>query len=97
MATLDFFVENIKCGGCMNSIKTALFKLEGIENVNIEKEENHIQVLGENLPARELIASALDKMGYPEMGNNNLLKSAKSFVSCAIGRITPEHETAKEN
>ncbi len=31
-------VENIKCGGCLNSIKTALEKIETVNNVFIDKE-----------------------------------------------------------
>ena len=28
------------------------------------------------------------KMGYPEQGNNSTRSIAKSFVSCAIGRVS---------
>lgn len=34
---LQITVENIKCGGCMNSIQTALLKLELVEKVVIDK------------------------------------------------------------
>ncbi|MEN9960630.1 MAG: hypothetical protein RL045_882, partial [Bacteroidota bacterium] len=30
MKTQEIFVENIKCGGCMTSIKNALEKIKGI-------------------------------------------------------------------
>ena len=33
---MDFVVENIKCHGCVNSIKTGLFKIEGVEQVSID-------------------------------------------------------------
>ena len=29
----------------------------------------------------------LSKWGYPEMGTSNLVQKAKSYVSCAIGRL----------
>jgi copper chaperone CopZ len=37
MATETIFVENIRCGGCMNSIKDAIKKLEGVIDLEISK------------------------------------------------------------
>lgn len=37
-------VENIKCGGCMNSIKTALMKINGMENVSIDQDTETVTV-----------------------------------------------------
>ena len=42
MTTHQIFVENIKCDGCMNSIKTALLKNKGVTAVEIHKEEDKI-------------------------------------------------------
>jgi hypothetical protein len=42
---------------------------------------------GENL-VREIYIKKLDSMGYPEKGNNTFVKEAKSYVSCAIGKVT---------
>lgn len=81
----QFEVENIKCGGCMNSIKTALLKLKGVTGVEINKEIDTILVTGE--VNRELIVDKLNDLGYPEKGNNTLMRKAKSYVNCAIGRI----------
>jgi hypothetical protein len=36
---------------------------------------------------RQEIVNQLAKMGYPEVGNNNLMHKAKSYISCAIGNI----------
>lgn len=30
-------VENIKCGGCMNTIRQAIGKIEGVKGVEIRK------------------------------------------------------------
>lgn len=82
----QFEVENIKCGGCMNSIKTALLKIENVEEVTIDKDVDTIYVTG-NVD-REIIISKLNELGYPEKGNNTILRQAKSYVNCAIGRMT---------
>ncbi len=78
-------VENIKCGGCMNSIKNALTKTEGVSEVSIDKETETIEV--ESTTEREKLVKILSDLGYPEKGHNTLLKKAKSYVSCAIGKI----------
>lgn len=82
----QFEVENIKCGGCMNSIKTALLKIDGVEEVVINKDTDTIVVSGK--AEREKIVDKLNDLGYPEKGNNTLVRKAKSYVNCAIGRMT---------
>ncbi|MBK7007612.1 MAG: heavy-metal-associated domain-containing protein [Saprospiraceae bacterium] len=79
-------VENIKCGGCMNTIRQAIGKIEGVKGVEIEENKTtiHIEAETDRGPLVEKLAS----LGYPELGNNNLLHQAKSFVSCAIGRMS---------
>lgn len=85
MTTHQIFVENIKCGGCMNSIKTALLKLSGVTAVEIFKEEDKVCVSGIAVEKDTLIAK-LSSLGYPEKGNNNFISKAKSYVSCAVGK-----------
>lgn len=82
----QFEVENIKCGGCMNSIKTALLKLEGVTEVIIDKEIDTVTVTG--AANRDVIINKLNELGYPEKGNNTLIRKAKSYVNCAIGRMS---------
>ena len=81
-----FEVENIKCGGCMNSIKTALSKIDGVEVVTIDKDIDTIVVTGTF--DKEKIVEKLNELGYPEKGHNTLIRKAKSFVSCAIGNMS---------
>ncbi|GAA4022772.1 hypothetical protein GCM10022386_02130 [Flavobacterium cheonhonense] len=82
----QFEVENIKCGGCMNSIKTALLKLDGVTDVSIDKEIDTVTVTGTII--REDLINKLNDLGYPEKGNNTLIRKAKSYVNCAIGRMS---------
>ena len=78
-------VENIKCGGCMNSIKKSLLQLPGVEDLKIELETEIITVRG--AVDRGVLVEQLNSLGYPERGHNTTLKKAKSFVSCAMGKI----------
>lgn len=86
--TQTITVENIKCGGCMNSIKTALLKMENVQDVAIDKDTETITISGADNMDRESFVNQLFSMGYPEKGNNNLLLKAKSYVSCAIGNLS---------
>jgi copper chaperone len=85
MENLSVYVENIKCGGCLTSITFELLKMNGVVSVNIDEEL--IVVHGSDFSKEEIIAK-LSSMGYPEKGKNNLLKQAKSYVSCAIGKMS---------
>jgi copper chaperone CopZ len=87
METLELFVENIKCGGCMSGIKNALLEFPGVKSVEIDLAEEKITIQGEKLD-RKAYLKKVDGMGYPEKGNNTFLKEAKSYVSCAIGKVT---------
>ena len=71
----------------MTSIKNALEKIKGISKVEINKEEEKISLSGENYQISEIIDS-LNSMGYPQKGDNTLFKQAKSYVSCAIGKMS---------
>lgn len=87
MKTQEIFVENIKCGGCMTSIKNALEKIKGIIKVDINKDEEKISLTGDQYQLSEVIDS-LNSMGYPQKGENSLFKQAKSYVSCAVGKMS---------
>lgn len=79
-------VENIKCGGCMNSITTALLKIENVIEVTIDKEADTITINSNS--DRAVFIKTLSNLGYPEKGHNTLLHKGKSFVSCAVGNLT---------
>ncbi len=87
MTTHKIFVENIKCNGCIQSIKAALQKINGVSAVEVFKEEDKICVSGIAID-REEILTKLASLGYPEKGRNSIFKKAKSFVSCTVGRLS---------
>jgi copper chaperone CopZ len=83
--SITFHVENIKCGGCANSIVTKLEKVAGVNGVRVNIENQEIAVEG-SFDENE-VSLMLTNMGYPRIGENDFIKKAKSYVSCAIGRI----------
>ena len=86
----EISVENIKCGGCASTISKKLGDIEGIETVDIDIEQGIVNIKGAE-GMREQLAATLLKLGYPESGTAEGIAAAKakakSFVSCAVGRI----------
>jgi copper chaperone CopZ len=85
--TTSVKIDNLKCGGCANSITTGLTKLEGIEHVSVDLESSTVEITHSAEITLDTLKSKLAKMGYPEFGTSNFGQMAKSYVSCAIGRI----------
>jgi len=83
-------VENIRCGGCANTITHSLQKLDGVSSVSVDIENGRVSVTAA-MDGREQLVAALLKNGYPEKGSAEGLQAAKakakSFVSCAIGKL----------
>lgn len=83
-----FQIENLKCGGCANTIVKGLTKLPEAKNINVDVETSSVTFESEN-DISELIHQQLSKMGYPVVGDKNTIShKAKSFVSCAVGRMS---------
>ena len=83
-------VENIRCGGCANTITHSLQRLDGVGDVIVDIENGRVTVTAATDDRERLVASLL-KNGYPEKGSAEGLEAAKakakSFVSCAIGKL----------
>ena len=84
-------VENIKCGGCENSIVKGINSVAKVTNLVIDQEKQMVS-FSEEESIKQLVIDKLKSMGYPEKGSVSGLEAgitnAKSFVSCAIGRIS---------
>lgn len=89
-------VENIKCGGCASGIRKKLLGLETVKTVEVDVESGTVVCATENSNKQieEQITQQLLSMGYPKMGSVEGLQAAgakaKSFVSCAVGKMNQE-------
>ncbi|MCT4630407.1 heavy metal-associated domain-containing protein [Winogradskyella sp.] len=82
-------IQNLKCGGCANTIVTQLSKLDGITTVTVNNNTDEVSFNYNTETELEAAQTKLSDLGYPMVGENNSLpKKAKSFVSCAVGRMT---------
>jgi copper chaperone len=81
-------LENIKCDGCSTSIKVSLLKIPDVKSAEVSSEDGTVTIEysgGENIWSR--IVDQLHSMGYVKPGEGSILSSAKSYVSCAIGKL----------
>ena len=86
--TTTLEIQNLKCGGCAHTITSKLNNLEGIQNVSVDTNSNTVSFENELASEVESATKLLSKLGYPVNGDvNSISKKAKSFVSCAVGRM----------
>ncbi|MEE9431035.1 MAG: cation transporter [Melioribacteraceae bacterium] len=87
-------VQNIKCEGCANTVSKKLLDEYGEVEINLEVMPREITLDIEE-GQEEKLKLKLKKMGYPFFdeklhGFENAEAKAKSYVSCAIGKMTLE-------
>lgn len=58
-------VENVKCGGCVESIKNGLVGLEGIEVKNIDIPTGKLEFESNGQTPLNEVKEKLDSLGYP--------------------------------
>jgi copper chaperone len=82
-------IDNLKCGGCEKSIVKGLSAMPEVTDLVVDREHQTVRFTGSD---RDAVVQKLRSMGYPEKGSlagvDAGLANAKSFVSCAVGRMS---------
>ena len=82
-------IQNLKCSGCEATILRKLSELDNIDKVIVSQDDNTVSFNYKAKKDVEMVKNTLKKLGYPLEGVKNRLDTkAKSYVSCAIGRIS---------
>jgi copper chaperone CopZ len=82
-------IQNLKCGGCANTITKGISSIEAVQNVSVNVDENTVTFSYETEAQVNEVKNKLKSLGYPEDGEANTLGAkAKSYVSCAIGKMS---------
>jgi copper chaperone len=86
-----FEVQNVKCGGCANTLITSLKEEFGEVSVDLDVNPRKITLDLED-EKKDSLKLKLRALGYPlssdELsGLQKATTTAKSFVSCAIGKV----------
>jgi copper chaperone len=88
--TMKIEIDNLKCGGCAATILKGLNSIDGVSQVKVDPVAHAVEL---KAPAslRSAVIEQLRQMGYPEKGTMSGIQAglanAKSYVSCAIGRM----------
>lgn len=81
-------IQNLKCGGCANTITKKLSEINGLSELSVNNDDHTVSFNYENENTLIKTKELLNAIGYPVTGDKNAFTTkAKSFVSCAIGRI----------
>jgi len=81
-------IQNLKCNGCATTIKNNLQKLKNIEGIEINVADSAVSFDYSEENDLEVVKKELQHLGYPLAGEENKLHTkAKSYVSCAIGKM----------
>ncbi|MDP5062256.1 MAG: cation transporter [Maribacter sp.] len=82
-------IQNLKCGGCAKTIITKLEEIPTITNVSVSVESSSVSFDALQLEDINIAKSKLKAIGYPSLDQeNSVLSKAKSFVSCATGKLS---------
>jgi copper chaperone CopZ len=82
-------IQNLKCGGCANTITKGISAIDAIKNVSVNVDDNTVTFSYETEEQVNEVKNKLKSLGYPVDGETNTLgDKAKSYVSCAIGKIS---------
>ena len=93
MKKVNFFIQNLKCGGCENTIRRKLSEIDGLSNIEINHESSEISFDSSSDSIMEVAKNLLSKIGYPTIdSDNSTFQKLKSYASCAIGRVTAKAE-----
>ena len=83
------YIQNLKCGGCANTVTKNLSEIEGVSNVLVNVEESSVSFEFSSDEKLENVKNTLNRLGYPEDGEaNSITAKAKSYVSCAVGKMS---------
>ncbi|MDA9089691.1 cation transporter [Maribacter arcticus] len=82
-------IQNLKCGGCAITIISKLEEISSITNVSVSVESSSVKFDVSNQEDITTVKNKLKSIGYPSIDqDNSILSKAKSFVSCASGKLS---------
>jgi copper chaperone CopZ len=81
-------IQNLKCGGCAHTITSKVSAIKKITEVQVDVEMSSVSFVYETDQDLNSAKEKLTTLGYPIEGNkNSMVSKAKSFVSCATGKM----------
>lgn len=85
----SIIVQNLKCGGCASTITNSLTSIQNISDISVDVEESTITFNSLDNDDALIVKEKLKSLGYPSIDDaNSFTSKAKSFVSCATGKMS---------
>lgn len=82
-------IQNLKCGGCAKTIVSKLEEISTVTNVSVNVETSSVSFDAVNQEDINTVKTKLKAIGYPSIDEeNSVLSKAKSFVNCAMGKLS---------
>lgn len=82
-------IQNLKCEGCAQTIITRLSEVKGINDVIVDIDNSSVHFDHYTVNSFFSAKNKLKSLGYPAEGEiNSVVTRAKSFVSCASGKLS---------
>lgn len=82
-------IQNLKCGGCAKTIISKLEEISNVTNVSVNVETSSVSFNAINQEDITTVKTKLKSIGYPSIDeDNSVFSKAKSFVSCATGKLS---------
>jgi copper chaperone len=86
---ISLSIQNLKCGGCAKTITDKLLDINDVSNVQVDTNLNTVSLNYSQESTLENVKNILSNIGYPIFGEDNTLgKKVKSYVSCAVGKMS---------
>lgn len=84
----SIIVQNLKCGGCAKTITSKLSEINNISEVAVDNETSTVSFRAQSSEDALNVKEKLKILGYPSIDDqNSVITKAKSFVSCATGKM----------
>ena len=84
----SIIVQNLRCNGCVNTITSKLSVLKNISDLEVDKDESKVSFDYQTDEDFNAVKTRLTDLGYPSVDDDNtMMTKAKSFVSCATGKL----------
>ncbi|WP_438961615.1 heavy-metal-associated domain-containing protein [Nonlabens sp.] len=84
----SIIVQNLKCGGCATTITNKLTELKNISEITVDTNSSTVSFIAQDANDALEVKNKLKTLGYPSIEDTNgVLSKAKSFVSCATGKL----------
>lgn len=82
-------VQNLKCGGCANTITKAVQSIEGTSDVSVDVDNSTVTFNYKDDSVLTKVKTKLTHLGYPEVdADNTIMHKAVSYISCATGKMS---------